>query len=240
MTRKSFITSLGATCKDWRSSWSFIDEKNRRIIFGAWDIHTGSDKILILSEEWKMNPNGKRSKSYPWSRDHIRLIEEEGYLLFTFPIIFGGRLENGTAIMKSIKPEITERTLFSQEGKWFASSQNLEPKFADEIIRPEAYIEGATKLVTVNSYERSAKARAACVSHHGAQCAVCLLDFEQRYGQIGRGFIHVHHVIPIGKIKKEYSIDPIKDLIPVCPNCHAMIHQTEPPLTISELKNQMK
>ena len=66
-----------------------------------------------------------------------------------------------------------------------------------------------------------------------------LADFARVFGALGEGFIHVHHIVPIGKIGKEYKIDPIADLIPVCPNCHAMIHRTEPPLTIEQLRGHI-
>ena len=62
-------------------------------------------------------------------------------------------------------------------------------------------------------------------------------DFEAVYGGLGRGFIHVHHLVPVSTIGKEYKIDPIQDLRPVCPNCHSMLHKNNPPLTIEELKN---
>lgn len=32
------------------------------------------------------------------------------------------------------------------------------------------------------------------------------------------------------------QIDPISDLRPVCPNCHAMLHKKNPPYTIDELR----
>ncbi|RME44545.1 MAG: HNH endonuclease, partial [Chloroflexi bacterium] len=56
------------------------------------------------------------------------------------------------------------------------------------------------------------------------------------YGELGKGFIHVHHVIPLSEIDSRYEVDPINDLCPVCPNCHAMIHREEPPLTIKQLR----
>jgi 5-methylcytosine-specific restriction protein A len=64
------------------------------------------------------------------------------------------------------------------------------------------------------------------------------MDFEKMYGEIGHGFIHVHHIIPISTIGEEYKIDPIKDLVPVCPNCHAMLHKGKEGevLTIDKLK----
>ena len=96
--------------------------------------------------------------------------------------------------------------------------------------------EGTVRNVKMNVYERNAYARKKCIDFHGCKCAVCDFDFSKKYGELGRGFIHVHHLIEISKIKKEYQIDYKNDLIPVCPNCHAMIHKKDPAYTINELK----
>ena len=61
------------------------------------------------------------------------------------------------------------------------------------------------------------------------------MSFEEMYGKIGHGFIHVHHKKPLAGLKAEYKVDPKKDLAPVCPNCHAMLHTQDPPLGIDEL-----
>lgn len=102
--------------------------------------------------------------------------------------------------------------------------------------------EGLRITIFVNKYERSSVARAMCIEHHGARCAICEFDFEQMYGLFGKGFIHVHHLIPIHSIGKEYKINYRKDLMPVCPNCHAMLHRKpagrEP--SIEELKQAIK
>jgi 5-methylcytosine-specific restriction protein A len=68
-------------------------------------------------------------------------------------------------------------------------------------------------------------------------CTACGFNFEAAYGTLGEVFIHVHHIIPIGAVGDEYSVDPVKDLVPICPNCHAMIHRVNPPLTIEQLRN---
>jgi hypothetical protein len=101
---------------------------------------------------------------------------------------------------------------------------------------PETFTEGAVQGVLVNVYERDPLARKACIDHYGAGCQACDFDFGQRYGEIGEGFIHVHHRKPLSEIGAQYQVDPIKDLLPVCPNCHAMIHRTFPPLSIDELR----
>lgn len=101
------------------------------------------------------------------------------------------------------------------------------------------FYEGTKRQVTVNSYERDSKARLQCIKIHGATCAVCGIDFEQMYGELGKGFIHVHHIIPIHTIGKDYQVNPSTDLIPVCPNCHAMLHRGKnaDARSISELKH---
>lgn len=108
-------------------------------------------------------------------------------------------------------------------------------QFSEEISTPERYWEGATYRITVNRYERDARARKDCIRHHGCKCAVCGFDFESVYG-IGKGFIHVHHLKPLADIGEEYEVNPVTDLIPVCPNCHAMLHWNSPALTCEELR----
>jgi 5-methylcytosine-specific restriction protein A len=97
--------------------------------------------------------------------------------------------------------------------------------------------EGKTQKILVNKYERNPQARKDCLEHYGFLCHICQFDFEKEYGEIGKQFIHVHHVKPIFLIKENYIINPIKDLIPICPNCHAIIHKQNPCFTIEEVKS---
>ncbi len=100
--------------------------------------------------------------------------------------------------------------------------------------------EGGVRRIVVNAYERDPRARTACLRKWGTSCKVCNLSFEKEYGFRGKGFIHVHHLDPLGKRKKRKKVAPTKDLIPVCPNCHAMLHSSDPPLSIDELIDEMK
>ncbi len=99
----------------------------------------------------------------------------------------------------------------------------------------DVLVEGAKKQIIVNSYERNFKARQICLNHYGHTCSVCKIDFEKVYGIIGKDFIHVHHLKEISDIGETYTVDPIADLKPVCPNCHSMLHQRKPCFTIDEL-----
>ncbi|HHX3401758.1 HNH endonuclease [Klebsiella aerogenes] len=111
--------------------------------------------------------------------------------------------------------------------------------FPDELQTKSEFVEGAAVQVMVNRYERDRQAREAALRYHGTRCQVCGLDMAKRYGDIGQGFIHIHHLVPLSEIKQDYRLDPKTDLIPVCPNCHAMLHRRNPPYTPEELKAQM-
>lgn len=121
-----------------------------------------------------------------------------------------------------------------------AGRENNEIVFLDEKITKEGFLEGKSKIIVVNGYERNKKARKECLDFYGLNCQVCDFNFEEKFGKIGEGFIHVHHIKEISSIKKEYKVDPIKDLIPVCPNCHSMLHRKNPAFTVNELRKILK
>ncbi|MBX3387158.1 MAG: hypothetical protein KF768_11355 [Phycisphaeraceae bacterium] len=106
--------------------------------------------------------------------------------------------------------------------------------FATPIERSR--MEGAPCTLEVSSYERDPMLRAACIRHHGSDCAACGMSFGAVYGAIAEGFIHVHHRQPLGAIGAEHAVDPVTDLVPLCPNCHAVAHMQDPPLTPEEIK----
>src|SRR5215510_9310096 len=112
--------------------------------------------------------------------------------------------------------------------------------FPNEVGEAEEYIEVAVQRVLVNRYERDPKARAKTIEPYGLRCQACGFDFETTYGVLGEGFIHVHHTVPLSKLGRSYVVDPINDLRPVCPNCHAMLHKRVPPYTIDELRAIME
>jgi hypothetical protein len=103
-------------------------------------------------------------------------------------------------------------------------------------IDARQFVEGESSVVTVNRYERDGAARRECIKYFGCQCIVCGFDFLNTYGSIGKGFIHVHHLVPVAQIGKRYQVVPNRDMCPVCPNCHEMLHTKKPPFTIEEMR----
>lgn len=114
-----------------------------------------------------------------------------------------------------------------------------ERLFPDELELGQKYFAGARKQVRVNAYERDPRARKKCLEYYGFDCVVCGFSFEKKYGEIGRNFIHVHHLKPLALTDGEYELNPVEDLRPVCPNCHAMLHRAENVLSIEELQAKL-
>jgi len=130
----------------------------------------------------------------------------------------GWRSEVDKKFYWEIRPPI--RKAFIELG-WYAiagekgrANQGCEPR-----------LEGAEVLRLLSIRERDPVLRAACLATHGHRCLICGNDLGEIYGEIGNGFIHVHHLRPLAARKGADATDPKKDLIPVCPNCHSIIHR---------------
>lgn len=131
-------------------------------------------------------------------------------------------------------PAALEELALTWGGRMLGSVLSLMPL---EPIAPIGEAEGGATEVLVKRYERSKINRAACVEIHGAKCKVCGFDFERFYGQIGIGFIEIHHVELIARLLAGTILDPATDLVPLCSNCHSMAHKRpQVPYTVEELK----
>jgi 5-methylcytosine-specific restriction protein A len=111
---------------------------------------------------------------------------------------------------------------------------------ADEEDLPKGLPEGAVQTIKVNRYERSRLNRTACIALLGDSCKACGIRMVDRYGAVADGLIHVHHTKPVSQLGSGYVIDPAKDLVPLCPNCHAVAHCDDPPLSVLAIRELLK
>ena len=114
-----------------------------------------------------------------------------------------------------------------------------EARRRDGLDDETEYREGGRSLVSFSRAERSSKLRRACIRKYGTSCHVCGMNFKALYGKIGDGFIHVHHLTPVSEAAKKRKVK-VDELRPVCPNCHAMLHQSSPPLSLESLKEMLR
>ena len=164
---------------------------------------------------WMDEQKFEQSKEWDWAR--IRLVDEvdtpELSLVHLREHGLKGNIQGSMKLTGILRDYIMS----------FFEMDLTDGYYPDEV--PETLEEGKRKSVMVNVYERNPFARKQCIDYYGVQCQVCNLDFEKAYGEVGKDFIHVHHIKPLHQIQQGYIVDPIKDLIPICPNCHSMLHR---------------
>ena len=140
------------------------------------------------------------------------------------------------ASLTSINPE----NLWNSSGSSVQEGQNVRWTLAactkNATAKAAILEEGARFSVTSTAIERNPYARERCIEIHGCFCSVCGFDFEKTYGNTGKGFIHVHHIVDLASNNEIHNVDPENDLVPLCPNCHAMVHKEKPAMSIEKLK----
>ncbi|MGF1684967.1 HNH endonuclease [Photobacterium minamisatsumaniensis] len=223
-TRTGFVNRvMRLSFKSTQGKYSYCNDDRKQVLFSL----DSSNGDVILSPDWSKN-------GYAHSMKHIAKVLSEGYELFVFRTKTKTN-NKGEIIADGFEPILEKRKLLLDEGGMYRAvamnhscSEELHDSAGD-------FYEGAKKTITVNAYERNNEARQVCINELGCSCRICGFNFESVYGVRGEGFIHVHHIVPIKEINSEYKVNPIEDLIPVCPNCHAMLHRNGHTLLPEEL-----
>ena len=114
-----------------------------------------------------------------------------------------------------------------------------EADIGEEAIGVGTFPDGAARIIRVNAYERNPEVRRICLERHGTRCIACEMTFAEKYGPDAAGFIHVHHLRQLSSVGPGHRVDPVADLRPVCPNCHAAIHLRTPPYSIEEVRQML-
>lgn len=112
--------------------------------------------------------------------------------------------------------------------------------FEEQEYVPLNIVDGQSSTVKLTRYERNPKNRAEAIKIHGTTCLACGFNFNDFYGkELAKDFIEIHHIKPLSQ--GEYNVNPNTDLVPLCSNCHSMIHKEKiPPRTVEEIKNRYK
>ena len=126
--------------------------------------------------------------------------------------------ENGNIIPKENDHRIDE------EKNKEAEEEFEDYEFKDDEITKLLLEGGKTKKVR-NVYKRSKEIRQQVIKSHGTICEACGFDFYKTYGEIGMGFIEVHHIDPISTWEEQREPDIENDFLCLCSNCHSMVHR---------------
>ncbi|MGF1767010.1 HNH endonuclease [Enterovibrio makurazakiensis] len=144
MSRKKFMESHGAINRNDRYGWAFVNHEDKVVIFGAWDVNTEPDRALIMSTDWERNELGRKQNAFGEAMEYIKLIENKGYSLKTFPMILDDKYENnsgtGRAKIKDYVEVLSEMTLEVVSGDYYAvgnhevkHSKKASPNVAQDV-----------------------------------------------------------------------------------------------------------
>lgn len=179
-------------------------------------VNQSADEIVDDKNFWLIAEEHKKSSSGLYVR--LKLVEQADNNKLSLQSL----IDNGLSSAPQSSIKIYD-SLVDYIEKYLRDNYN-EDIFPDSSCTEECF-EGAKTKVYVNKYERSSVARRKCIEFKGYSCIVCGFNFEDIYGEIGRDFIHIHHLKALNEIGEEYIVDYKNDLVPVCPNCHAMLHR---------------
>ncbi len=190
-----------------------LSDANKRKLFNTYWKELGFENITLRINDADYSPESFENDDSKWNKFYLKYTNAPYYNIETE--------DRNQKIMDNI-------TLIC----------SMLLSIADYSV--EGYEEGEKKYVTSIKYERNPINRELCLKANGYKCSVCGMDFEKMYGNIGKNYIEVHHIIPVSDMDHSSFIDPIHDLVPLCPNCHAMIHRRKPPFSVEELREILR
>ena len=218
-------------------------------------VSTGDELKLVEDEffrfciRYHMDNNQSDSMCRTLSQDVPNFLKKHEFQP-DFESIF---MTNDKTYVNTLVQIIENNPLFkfedSQAGNSLSSSLKQYIRFLSSKYDPRSdeykrdnedigkHADGKVMCGHLTTFERKKCNRDACLAKHGYKCQVCGFDFEEHYGELGRHFIEVHHIVPLSTIRREYIINPETDLIPLCSNCHSMIHRfSNEAMPINEFK----
>lgn len=112
-------------------------------------------------------------------------------------------------------------------------SEEQRKKIIDKDYSNLVVEEGFIRFNQVKTKARSRKLVEIAKRHYMRDgnlfCSACNFNFEKFYGEVGKGYIEIHHLKPIFAYedKLEQSLnEALKNVAPVCSNCHRVIHRS--------------
>lgn len=195
------------------------DKKNKPVVsyireFIKFDKLVLASNTDLLQYKWKFKDRKKNNWSYFFNQYGMTEIKKEDFMFLI-----------GTGV---------EASLPIKDDKYYAVEKE---EIADELESVYVDKEGKKKLAFGYKYERNPKLRKQALKIHGFNCKACNFNFESIYGERGKEFIEIHHIKPLSEVDGEMAINPKYDLIPLCSNCHRMIHRKKDNmLSVEELR----
>lgn len=148
-------------------------------------------------------------------------IDEEAELMYSFHLKTYSQFLESKAF----------KNLFKRKINLEGTVKKAQPQQEVKVQKFREETEGERKHITkeMEVIHRNPQLRQQCISRYGYQCQCCGMDFAEMYGEtLGANFIEVHHLKPISTFETDgIPEDFVENLVPLCSNCHSMIHHIE-------------
>ncbi len=208
-----------------------------------YEIYNSGDALIFqlsLSSEGLNRPQEKRAEALLRAANAANTADGSGIIAVRrWERFFGADMQ---AAQQALGEFFEYELPFFETGlrEWQADHTHVIREFP-KLAEPELLTEGEEKDITDTRFERNQEARRKCIAHYGTACQICGFDFGKTYGAAFAGMIEVHHIVPMSEIREDYVVDPIRDIIPVCSNCHTALHSKKDGVyTPEELKAMIK
>ena len=219
--------------------------KEVRRFFSAMDMKRGERREIVLEYKQRvyhgrleMDKHSSPRSRLLWKADFSETIRNQFQNAYSHFLNKDDESLNEVTKLRFEKVGSSSDTYLVEFLSSIDSEVLIEDLESEEIELYEPRAEGNLVTYYGRRYERDPINRKRAIEFHGLSCKVCGFNFEEVYGERGKDFIEVHHVKPLSTLEKEIVIDPEQDLVPVCANCHRMIHRRRDNiLTVRDLKN---
>lgn len=214
MSRKKFMEYHGATNRNDRYGWAFVNHEDKVVIFGAWDVNTEPERALILSKDWERNELGRKQNAFGEAMEYIKLVENEDYSLKTFPIILDEKYDNslgtGRTKIKDYVEVLSDMSLKVINGEYYAAgrhdvkhSKKASPSIAQDVTEIfDSVVERTERESLVLARIGQGKFRQNVIAAwgNGECCALTLTNVRE--------ILIASHIVPWSKcISNEQRLD---------------------------------
>ena len=236
--RGDYWKSLGFTLTA-NGAWYGVNEAEKRFVVCAPEEYRTEYAQLCLAP--KFVRHGRMAESrYQSAVDALDKAIVNNFDFFTVATRFYNSGRNRKARSNRVweySTHLMPVKMMKKKRKFFAVPIGFLNRLNSENNADDGYLEGTSTSVILKGRERSREARAEAIAIHGLSCKACDMNFEDRYGELGKGYIHIHHLTPFEREDGPRRTKPKDDLVPLCPNCHAMVHRGKELLSIEALRD---
>ena len=212
------------TKEEFKKYLSKVTTYNRKYAFSTVYSYGQSIELISTDIERHLNENIKSL----FNITDIEILQDYFNRLYSIP-----EIHQEEVIQRKRKTNAFKRYIEFCETLDQNNFNINQPELEDSLV---SRTEGGKKVVISKVAERDPKLRASAIKIHGLTCFGCKFNFEEKYGKLGEGFIEIHHVILLSSFNNKKITDPNTDLIPLCSNCHRMVHRKKKyVLSLSEL-----